>query len=109
MNYYIIYKQRNKGDFSPSVEFAPFLAPHYFLRKENFMYNRKDGKKRFSLWMSVKIYERLYMDSITYGVPMSSIVSQALVNYYRSIDSNNNMGEAVSSGKAAPLGAADTP
>lgn len=51
------------------------------------MYVKKDAKKRFSLWLPVIIYERLYSDSIQYGVPMSSIVSSALVNYYRAVDS----------------------
>lgn len=51
------------------------------------MYIKKDEKKRFSLWLPVKIYDRLNSDSIRYGVPMSSIVSSALVNYYRAVDS----------------------
>lgn len=43
-------------------------------------------QKRFSLWIPVVIYNRLYHDSISYGVPMSHIVKNALLLYYRSVD-----------------------
>lgn len=47
---------------------------------------RSIPQKRFSLWLPVTIYNRLSRDSISYGVPMSHIVKNALLSYYRSVD-----------------------
>lgn len=49
----------------------------------------KSEKKRFSLWLPVKLHERLEHDSAQYGIPKCLIVQNALINYYRTVDSAN--------------------
>lgn len=47
-------------------------------------------KKRLSLYVPAIIYDRLYTDSEIYGVSKTSIVLNALVAYYREIDSERH-------------------
>ena len=46
-------------------------------------------QKSFSLWLPVVLYDRLNKDSLTYGVPMSHIVKNALLAYYRTFDNQS--------------------
>lgn len=49
-------------------------------------------QKRFSLWLPVVLYNRLHQDSITYGVPMSHIAKNALLDYNRTLDNKISSG-----------------
>lgn len=47
----------------------------------------KVEKKRLSLYVPAIIYDRLNTESEVYGVPKTTIVLNALLSYYREIDS----------------------
>ena len=47
----------------------------------------KVEKKRLSLYVPAIIYDRLNTESEVYGVPKTIIVLNALLSYYREIDS----------------------
>lgn len=47
----------------------------------------KFEKKRLSCFIPAFIYDRLDLDSKTYGVPKTTIVQNALLAYYREVDS----------------------
>lgn len=47
----------------------------------------KIEKKRLSLFVPAIIYWRLDAESKEYGIPKTAIVQNALLNYYRDIDS----------------------
>ena len=47
----------------------------------------KIEKKRFHLYLPKSLYNRLEHDSIKYGVAKTTIVQNALVAYYRFVDS----------------------
>ena len=47
----------------------------------------KVEKKRLSLYVRAIIYDRLNTESEVYGVPKTTIVLNALLSYYREIDS----------------------
>lgn len=47
----------------------------------------KVEKKRVSLYVPAIIYDRLNTESEVYGVPKTTIVLNALLSYYREIDS----------------------
>lgn len=73
------------------------------------MYVREE-KKRFSLWLSATVYNRLDSDSKKYGVAKSTIVQTALVNYYRFVDSGLvSTGDTVPMCQGARRDSADTP
>lgn len=66
-----------------------------------------EDKKRLNVSISVKLYDRLENDSVKFGIAKSSIVQNALMYYYKLMDSGTM--PPVSSGKATPPGVADTP
>ena len=47
----------------------------------------KVEKKRLSLYVPAIIYDRLNTESEVYGVPKTTIVLNALLSYYREVDS----------------------
>ena len=48
----------------------------------------KIEKTRFHLYLPKSLYDRLEHDSRVYGIAKTTIVQNALVAYYRSIDSH---------------------
>ena len=50
----------------------------------------KVEKKRLSLYVPAIIYDRLNTESEVYGVPKTTIVLNALLSYYREIDSKRH-------------------
>lgn len=66
-----------------------------------------EDKKRLNVSIPVKLYDRLEKDSVMFGIAKSSIVQNALMHYYKLMDSA--IVPPVSSGKATPPGGADTP
>ena len=53
------------------------------------MYTKREEKSRLNLTLPTKLYDRLFMDSVRYGISKASIVSLALTNYYRMIDAES--------------------
>lgn len=66
-----------------------------------------EDKKRLNVSIPVKLYDRLEKDSVMFGIAKSSIVQNALMYYYKLMDSE--IVPPVSSGKATSPGGADTP
>lgn len=49
----------------------------------------KTEKKRLSLFVPAIIYDRLDTESKIYGIPKTAIVQNALLAYYREVDSKH--------------------
>ena len=73
------------------------------------MRNRPETS-RLSLWIPTSLYNRLNMDSFKFGITKTAIVQTAILDYYRRADADYSAtAPRVSSGKAVPEGAGDTP